>query len=183
MPRTVRECDVEKGAPEPPATARSSTGKEPPINTSSLLEGRQGEKTPLRWPVDTASMVKLGIREQGEKNSVQRRASASNATAATTPSSSGTVARRASASKATISTPASSSGATFFESFDDSRYWDYAYRFTQRQDIGNKCRECKRPFQALKEEIVVRRYVDLCMIYTLSAMAFWDDRAESRLTT
>lgn len=50
------------------------------------------------------------------------------------------------------------SGVGFSGSFDDSRYWDYAFRQTQRQDIGNQCRECKRPFLSLNEEIAVRRY-------------------------
>ncbi|CAN0506694.1 unnamed protein product [Ectocarpus sp. 12 AP-2014] len=51
----------------------------------------------------------------------------------------------------------STSGAVFFGNFDDSRYWDYAFRLTQRQDIGNRCRECKEPFLKLNEEIAVRR--------------------------
>lgn len=53
----------------------------------------------------------------------------------------------------------STSGAGFFGNFDDSRYWDYAFRLTQRQDIGNRCRECKEPFLKLNEEIAVRRSV------------------------
>lgn len=67
--------------------------------------------------------------------------------------------RRSSASAATATRAAASStsGSGFFGSFDDSRYWDYAFRFTQRQDIGNQCRECKRPFSTLNEEIAVRR--------------------------
>lgn len=67
--------------------------------------------------------------------------------------------RRRSASAAVAAMPrsSSSSGAGFFGSFDDSRYWDFAFRFTQRQDIGNQCRECKRPFLVLNEEIAVRR--------------------------
>ncbi len=64
------------------------------------------------------------------------------------------VARRASTSAA-VGPP---SGVGFSGSFDDSRYWDYAFRQTQRQDIGNQCRECKRPFLSLNEEIAVRRY-------------------------
>lgn len=52
----------------------------------------------------------------------------------------------------------SSTSATFFGSFDDSRYWDYAFRFTQKGDMGHHCRECKRPFSVLNEAIAVRRY-------------------------
>lgn len=95
--------------------------------------------------------------------SLERRASTPNATAAITPTASSSRAgkfsleRRASASNATAATTPGSSRAGFFGSFDDSRYWDYAFRFTSRQDIGNKCRECKRPFVGLNEEIVVRR--------------------------
>jgi len=65
------------------------------------------------------------------------------------------VERRSSASAAVG--PPSSVGFSG-RSFDDSRYWDYAFRRTQRQDIGNQCRECKRPFLSLNEEIAVRRY-------------------------
>lgn len=73
-------------------------------------------------------------------------------------SSSGEAHRRSvSAAAAAMPRSSSSSGAGFFGSFDDSRYWDFAFRFTQRQDIGNQCRECKRPFLVLDEEIAVRR--------------------------
>lgn len=167
MSQTVRE-------PEPPVAATTSpaAGKESPINNHTNEPRRRAEAQKvadksLRWPVDTASMAGIGEKpctsdtSQRERKNVVRRASASTATAATPASSSsraGSIVRRASASHATTSTPASSYGAGFFGSFDDSRYWDYAFRFTQRQDIGNKCRECKRPFLALQEEIVVRRY-------------------------
>lgn len=55
--------------------------------------------------------------------------------------------------------PSSTSG-TFFGSFDDSRYWDYAFRFTLKGDMGHHCRECKRPFSVLNEAIAVRRSGD-----------------------
>ena len=64
-----------------------------------------------------------------------------------------------SASSSTAAMLPSTSGAGFFGNFDDSRYWDYAFRLTQRQDIGNRCRECKEPFLKLNEEIAVRRSV------------------------
>lgn len=54
----------------------------------------------------------------------------------------------------------SSTSASFFGNFDDSRYWDYAFRFTQKGDMGHHCRECKRPFSALNEAIAVRRSGD-----------------------
>ena len=54
----------------------------------------------------------------------------------------------------------SSTSAGFFGSFDDSRYWDYAFRFTQKGDMGHHCRECKRPFSVLNEAIAVRRSGD-----------------------
>ena len=51
----------------------------------------------------------------------------------------------------------SSTSANFFGSFDDSRYWDYAFRLTLKGDMGHHCRECKRPFSVLNETIAVRR--------------------------
>lgn len=62
--------------------------------------------------------------------------------------------RRASSSSALSS---SSTSTPFFGSFDDSRYWDYAFRFTHKGDMGHHCRECKRPFSEMNEAIAVRR--------------------------
>lgn len=185
MPQTAKECGVEKGAraqPGPVTTSSSATRASlvnSPINAheNSLMRPppraakHQLEEKSLRRLIDKASMAGVGEkhctrgassqRERERFSVARRRASASDATAATTPAASSSrgssLDRRASASNATTSTPASSSRAGFFGSFDDSRYWDYASRFTQRQDIGNKCRECKRPFLVLNEEIVVRR--------------------------
>lgn len=53
--------------------------------------------------------------------------------------------------------PSSTTSALFFGSCDDSRYWDYAFRFTLKGDMGHHCRECKRPFSVLNEAIAVRR--------------------------
>ncbi|CAM9303928.1 unnamed protein product [Laminaria digitata] len=53
--------------------------------------------------------------------------------------------------------PSSTTSALFFGSCDDSRYWDYAFRFTHKGDMGHHCRECKRPFSVLNEAIAVRR--------------------------
>lgn len=66
--------------------------------------------------------------------------------------------RRASAS-AVVPSPSWPSSTTFGGSFDDSRYWDYAFRCTNKGDMGHHCRECKRPFSALNEDIAVRRSV------------------------
>lgn len=46
---------------------------------------------------------------------------------------------------------------TFFGSCDDSRYWDYAFRPTNKGDMGHLCRECKRPFSELNAVMAVRR--------------------------
>lgn len=44
-----------------------------------------------------------------------------------------------------------------YGNFDDTRYWDYAFRSTLKGDMGHHCRECKRPFAELNEVIAVRR--------------------------
>lgn len=45
----------------------------------------------------------------------------------------------------------------FFGNFDDTRYWDYAFRLTIKSDMGHHCRECRRPFVQLNQVIAVRR--------------------------
>lgn len=53
--------------------------------------------------------------------------------------------------------PPSSSVTAFFGNSDDSRYWDYAFRFVHRGDLGHRCRECKGPFLKLNEKLAIRR--------------------------
>lgn len=55
--------------------------------------------------------------------------------------------------------PVPSSSGTFSGNFDDSRYWDFAFRLTHKGDMGHHCRECKKPFSVLSENIAVRRLV------------------------
>ena len=153
----VEEKSCHRSVDEVPMAAggtkhRTNNGTPPPREGFSV---RRASASKATAPGTTASSSRAGR--------LERHASSSNAMAATTTASStptrdGSLERRASTSNATAAAATASSRAGFFGSFDDSRYyWDYASRFTSRQDIGNKCRECKRPFLGLNEEIVVRR--------------------------
>lgn len=57
-----------------------------------------------------------------------------------------------------VSAAIASTAKGFFGNFDDSRYWDYAFRLTNKGDMGHHCRECKQPFSELNKAIAVRRY-------------------------
>lgn len=46
-----------------------------------------------------------------------------------------------------------------------THYWDYALRDAGEKDIGNVCRECKRPFTTLGEQIVERRGARVALRY------------------
>lgn len=127
---------------------RNKNNRRPPDTPRKSLVNRQTES--LGWATkparDTAAASTVAVRPHRML-----------------PLRNGTPGRRRASSPSTahsslpdVLMPSSASG-TFFGSFDDSRYWDYAFRFTLKGDMGHHCRECKRPFSVLNEAIAVRR--------------------------
>ena len=67
---------------------------------------------------------------------------------------------------------------------DETAYWDYQHRAVEKQDLGHKCRECRRPFTTIGEPLTERRGARLSMRYHASCFSgFADPRSQLSSST
>ena len=58
---------------------------------------------------------------------------------------------------------------------DETHYWDFLHRAAERQDLGHKCRECRRPFTSIGEPLTERRGARLSMRYHAACFSGFAD--------
>eukprot|EP00929_Paragymnodinium_shiwhaense_P044046 TRINITY_DN2259_c0_g1_i4.p1 TRINITY_DN2259_c0_g1~~TRINITY_DN2259_c0_g1_i4.p1 ORF type:complete len:247 (-),score=62.55 TRINITY_DN2259_c0_g1_i4:73-813(-) len=63
---------------------------------------------------------------------------------------------------------------------DDTGYWDFQHRVVGAKDLGQRCRECKKPFKTLGEGLTERRGARISMRYHAECFSgFADPRSQT----
>jgi len=64
---------------------------------------------------------------------------------------------------------------------DDTRYWDFQHRKVEKRDLGQRCRECRRPFVTFGDPLTERRGARISMRYHGECFSgFADPRSQTR---